>query len=167
MEQTVVTTLQSLLVFMFLMTGALINFYLIAKWYVWPRLNALATREAVQPLLQLVGFRYLGAVCLTPNQVSGDLPPGWGQATAIGDSLVALLALISLMALRQNWSAATTLVWITGIFGIVDLAYAFITAMVGDVPQTAGGLIYGISTIYAPAGLVALIMIIMLLRRKE
>ena len=128
-------------------------------------LNALPTSQAVQPLLMFQGFRYLGAVTLTPAQASGDLPADWAISTAVGDTLTAILALISLTAVRREWKGARTLVWITAIFGLADLFYTFYGAIAQDIPAVAGGLIYGVATTMAPAGVVVLVMLILLLRR--
>ncbi len=150
-------------IYMCLMAGALINYGLIAKHWVWPRIKTMPRKAALQPLLQLEGFRYLGLCTLAPSQVSGELPRTWAHATALGDLTSAVLALISLYGLRAGWKRINLWLWAFFLIGSYDLMQSFIVALQLKVPDQAGSMIYIISTLYAPAGLITLVLIGMLL----
>ncbi len=78
-------------------------------------------------------FRVLGIGLLVPS-LSPNMPPSFAVPTAIGDSLTACLALISIIGLRRRWGAARRLAWACNIVGIADLAIAVPhAAMIGAV----------------------------------
>lgn len=68
-------------------------------------------------------FRVLGVGLLVPN-LSPDLPRSFALPTAIGDSLTACLALISVIGLRRGWRPARRIAWACNVVGIADLAIA-------------------------------------------
>ncbi|MBI4636197.1 MAG: hypothetical protein HY727_07585 [Candidatus Rokubacteria bacterium] len=98
---------------------------LIARWYVAPRLGALPLTAALEPLLLLHAFRYVGMVFLVPTVVGPDLPAAFAVPAAYGDLLTALLALLALAALRGRWPLGIPLVWVFNAVGTLDLLYAF------------------------------------------
>src|ERR1700734_1594056 len=67
--------------------------------YIWPRLRLLQRSEALQPLLILHSFRFIGLAFLVPGVVSPDLPSSFAHSAAYGDIMAAILALLSLLAL--------------------------------------------------------------------
>ena len=87
---------------------------------------------------------------------------GWRCLRPLGDLLAAALALIALVALRLNWSAAIPLVWIFNIEGTIDLLNALTK---GIMYTTDGhmGATYFIPAMIVPALLVTHVMIFQLL----
>jgi len=135
---------------------SLVLYALIAAWYVAPRLARLPLAQALQPLLFLHAFRYLGLVFLVPTVVGPALQPEFAVPAAYGDLLAALLALLALVALRGGWATAVPLAWLFNIVGALDLAYALYQ---GTRLQVLLGAAYYIPTFAVPALLVTHAMI--------
>jgi hypothetical protein len=74
---------------------AFVVWVLIAVRYVWPALRGRPRTEALQPLLLLHAFRFVGLAFLVPGVVSPDLPDGFARPAAYGDFATSLLGLLS------------------------------------------------------------------------
>ncbi len=94
--------------------------------YIWPALRARPRIEALRPLLVLNAFRFGGLSFLMPGVVSPDLPIAFARDAAFGDIIAAVLALLSLAALRTK--AGIVVVWLFNIWGTLDLLNAFYQA---------------------------------------
>src|SRR5438094_3470467 len=99
---------------------------LVTSRYIWPRLRLLPNSEAIQPLLIIHSFRFLGLAFLVPGVVSPDLPPAFAHAAAYGDVIAATLAVLSLFT--QSRGIGVLLVWIFNLWGTADLFNAFYRA---------------------------------------
>src|SRR5215467_3650389 len=95
----------------------------VAARYVWPALRYRPRSEALQPLLILHSFRFLGMAFLVPGVVSPDLPRAFATAAAFGDVTAAALAMLSLVTLRSR--PGILVAWIFSVWGTVDLVNAF------------------------------------------
>jgi hypothetical protein len=142
---------------------SLVGYGLVARWYVAPRLAALALPAALTPLLLLHAFRHLGMVFLVPTVVGPTLPAAFAVPAAYGDLLAALLALLAIGALRMAWSWATSLVWVFNLVGTLALVNAFYQGMKNNVQLGAA---YYIPTFAVPALLVTHAMIFATLIRR-
>jgi hypothetical protein len=91
--------------------------------YFWPELRRQSRADALQPLLLLHCFRFVGLSFLVPGVVSPDLPTAWAFPAAHGDLIAAVLALLALAVLKSRLGIA--LVWIFNLWGSADLLYAF------------------------------------------
>jgi hypothetical protein len=140
----------------------LVNFGLIAGWYVIPALETLSRERALTPLLLFHAFRYVGLAFLIPGVVAGSIAPAFTQPAAYGDLAAALLALLAVVALRQRWPYATVLVWVFNIVGTLDLLNALFQR-VRHVPTGDLGGAYLIPALYVPALLVSHYVIFRLL----
>ena len=121
---------------------------LVTALYIWPELSKRPRIEALQPLLALHAFRFLGLSFLIPGVVSPALPAAFAAPAAYGDIVAAILALLSLAALRSKMGIP--LVWIFNIWGSVDLLNAFYQANnAGLVPGQLGA-DYFIPTVVVP-----------------
>jgi hypothetical protein len=94
--------------------------------YIWPALRLRQRVEALQPLLILHSFRFIGLAMLVPGVVSPDLPPAFAHPAAYGDILAAILALLSLLLLPST--AGLAVAWIFSLWGTADLLNAFYQA---------------------------------------
>lgn len=94
--------------------------------YIWPELRLRPRAEALQPLLVLHSFRFIGLALLIPGVVSPDLPPAFAHAAAYGDIIAAILALLSLRLLPS--AAGVVVAWIFSVWGAADLLNAFYQA---------------------------------------
>ena len=94
--------------------------------YVWPELRLRPRAEALQPLLVLHSFRFIGLAFLVPGVVSPDLPAVFAHSAAYGDLIAAILALLSLLSLPG--AAGVAAAWILNIWGSVDILNAFYQA---------------------------------------
>src|SRR5215469_3781858 len=99
---------------------------IVAARYIWPELRLRQRAEALQPLLILHSFRFIGLAFLIPGVVSPDLPAAFAHAAAYGDIIAATLALLSLLLLPS--AAGVVATWIFSLWGSADLLNAFYQA---------------------------------------
>ena len=105
---------------------SLIGWGIVTARYIWPQLRFRQRAEALQPLLILHSFRFIGLAFLIPGVVSPDLPPAFAHSAAYGDIIAAVLALLSLLLLRS--AAGIAAAWIFSLWGSADLFNAFYQA---------------------------------------
>jgi len=98
----------------------------VAALYIWPQLRSRSRVDALQPLLVLHAFRFIGLSFLVPGVVSPDLPIAFARGAAYGDIVAAILALATLTTLRT--SAGIVLAWAFNVWGSFDLLNAFYQA---------------------------------------
>jgi hypothetical protein len=128
---------------------SLIAWSLVVKRYIWPRLKVLTRAEALQPILVLHSFRFIGLAFLVSGVVSPDLPSAFAKADAYGDFGAAVLALLAMAALPMG-SIGIAIAWIFNIWGTVDLLDAFYQGnAVGLIPGQLGAT-YFIPTLIVP-----------------
>ena len=145
---------------------ALVMYSLAAKWYVMPALRTLPLARALTPLLLFHSSRFIGLSFLVPGVTSEPLDPRFADHAAYGDLVAAVLALLSILALRQGWVIAVPLVWVFSVQGILDLINAVGRGVV-YVPTGDFGATYFIPAVAVPALLVSHVVIIILLLRRE
>lgn len=127
---------------------SLIAWSMVTSRYVWPRLRRLPRREALEPVLILHTFRFVGLAFLVPGVVSPDLPPAFAHAAAYGDIGAATLALLALFT--QSRELGVPFVWIFNVWGTADLLRAFYLAnRTGLLPGQLGAA-YFIPTLVVP-----------------
>ena len=102
---------------------AFIVWGIVAARYIWPALRHRSRAEALQPVLILHSFRFLGLATLLPGVVSPNLPAAFAQPEAYGDLVAATLALLTLMLLPRRTGLVSA--WIFNIWGFADLLNAF------------------------------------------
>jgi len=140
----------------------IIAYALIAKSYLIPALDKYPRNTALLPLVFLHCFRYLGLAFLLPGVVSADMAHEFAVPAAYGDFLAALLALISVIALRNNWAVAIPLVWVFNVVGTLDLLNALPHGVLFTHAGQFGGA-YIIPSLIVPALLVSHFLIFRLL----
>jgi hypothetical protein len=102
---------------------------IIAAKYFWPALRNQPRVLALQPLLLLHSFRFIGLAFLVPGVVSQALPDAFARPAAYGDLIAALLALLALAGLRSRLGIG--LVWVFNLWGSADLLFAFFQGLIG------------------------------------
>ena len=147
-------------------TISFISFGLIAKWYLYPTLIKLNRNNAFRPILFFHSFRYIGLVFLIPGVTAEVLDPRFSIPAAYGDLLVSLLALISIIALKQSWQFAIGLVWIFNTIGTFDLLNAVFQGL-NYVPANSFGAALFIPIVAVPALLVSHYIVFVLLLKKD
>lgn len=105
--------------------AGLLTFYLVFRWYVFPRLAKLSIYDALVPMVLIHGLRYLGMVFMVDTQVYDDFPDDLAFTVGMWDYATSILAIITAIALRNKWAFAIPLVWVFNIFGFTDLLVAF------------------------------------------
>jgi len=103
-------------------------------------------------------FRHIGLVFLATGVVAHPLPVVFAEPAAYGDFIAALLAILSMIALRKTWVMALPLIWIFNIIGTVDLLNAFFQGIRLDVFNSLGAAWY-IPTFAVPVILITHFMI--------
>ena len=116
--------------------------------YIWPELRLRQRAEALQPLLILHSFRFIGLAFLVPGVVSPDLPSAFAQSAAYGDVIASILALLSLLSLPGATGIVMT--WIFSIWGTADLLDAFYQANHAGLIAGQLGATYFIPTFVVP-----------------
>jgi hypothetical protein len=125
---------------------------IVTAQFIWPELRDRVQVDALRPLLMLHAFRFLGLSFLVPGVVSSNLSTAFATPAAYGDIVAAILALLSLAAIRS--SLGIPLVWVFNICGTADLLNAFYHAnAVGLLPGELG------ATFYLPTAIVPLLLI--------
>src|SRR5882724_1172979 len=121
---------------------------IVAKRYIWPKLRVLPRSAALQPLLILHSFRFIGLAFLVPGVVSPDLPSAFAHSAAYGDIVAAILALLSLASLPRR--AGVVIAWIFNLWGTADLLDAFYQANAAGLMPGQLGATYFIPTLGVP-----------------
>jgi hypothetical protein len=122
---------------------------IIAARYLWPALRNQPRARALQPLLLLHSFRFIGLAFLVPGVVSPDLPGAFARPAAYGDLIAAVLALLALAALPSR--LGIVLVWVFNLWGSADLLYAFYQGLIGvGLEPGQLGAAYFIPTVVVP-----------------
>jgi hypothetical protein len=116
--------------------------------YIWPLLRHRHWADALQPLLVLHSFRFIGLAFLVPGVVSPDLPAAFATSAAFGDIIAAMLALLTLLSLRTG--AGVFLAWIFNVWGAVDIVNAFYQATASGLSPGQMGAAYFLPTVIVP-----------------
>lgn len=95
------------------------------KYWIQPRIANLSIHTALLPLVFLNTFRYLGLTFIAQEQFYNDYPSEFLMTAGLLDLSTAVLAIISVIALKNKWSRALPIVWIFNIVGFGDLIIAF------------------------------------------
>ena len=133
--------------------------------YVLPELRRQPRADAMQPLILLHCFRFVGLSFLVPGVVSPDLPPAWAIPAAYGDLIAVVLALLALAVLKGRLGIA--LVWVFNLWGSADLLYAFYQGnQVGLEPGQLGAA-YFIVTVLVPLLLITHGLVFWLLLQRD
>jgi hypothetical protein len=127
---------------------SLIAWGIVTARYFWPELRDRPRAEALQPLLILHSFRFIGLAFLIPGVVSPDLPAAFAHPAAYGDLIAAILALISLLLLPS--AAGVAVAWIFNIWGSADILNAFYQANHAGLLAGQLGAAYFLPTVIVP-----------------
>ena len=144
----------------------MLGYGLIAATYMKKWITTSPIKHVLQILIAVHFFRYVGLTFILPESASGEMPAVFSYPAAIGDFLAAVLAVIAFLALQKESHFAISLAWLFNIFGTLDLAYAFSSAILSEAANLAGGAVWWIPSIYVPALLVSHIIIFQLLIKK-
>jgi hypothetical protein len=131
---------------------SLIAWGVVAARYFWPELRLRSRAEALQPLLVLHSFRFIGLAFLIPGVVSADVPSAFAHSAAYGDFVTAILALLSLLLLPS--AAGVAAAWIFNLWGFADIFNAFYQANHAGLLAGQLGAAYFLPTMIVPLLLV-------------
>ena len=159
--------MNSVIIFWLQLLSSVFVFSLVTGWYVWPYLTKLSRNSALIALLFVHVPRYVGMTLLVTGMVDPKLPGEFLSAAAYGDLLEAALALASIFALRSNWRFAIPLVWVTNIWGFVDLLNGVRGVLQLNVPSFNLATLWYVYTFYAPLVIVSHVMIFGILLKSK
>jgi hypothetical protein len=94
-----------------------------------------------------------------PGLVSPELPKSFAIPTAYGDLTAAVLALVALACVRLENRAASAMLWLFNIVGLLDLIYANLSTVRDHVDPIYLGVSYYLAAINVPAMVVVHVMI--------
>jgi hypothetical protein len=106
------------------MTMSLITWALVHRWYVHPMLERFPVERALEPILYLHTFRYIGLMFLIPGVTSEVLDARFSYPAAYGDLVAAILAFVTIGAIRLKTKWAMLSAWVFNIWGMADLINA-------------------------------------------
>jgi hypothetical protein len=95
------------------------------RYWIQPRVSNLPIHEALLPFVFLNTFRYLGLSFMAKEQMYDGFPTEFLTTVGLLDFSTAILAILSVIALKNKWSFAIPLVWIFNVVGFGDLITAF------------------------------------------
>ncbi|NCN11284.1 MAG: hypothetical protein GW938_15715 [Leptospira sp.] len=95
------------------------------KYWIQPRISKLPIHEALLPFVYLNTFRYLGLSFMAKEQFYNGFPSDFLTTVGLLDFATSILAISSVIALKNKWNFAIPLVWIFNIVGFGDLISAF------------------------------------------
>ena len=131
----------------------LLTWSLVIAWYVHPILRHRPLAGALEPLLLLHAFRYIGLMFLVPGVTAAPLDPRFALPAAFGDLVAALLALTAIAALRAGTRGALAVVWVFNIWGFADLLNAVVRGLLFRPDGDLG------ATFWIPATIVPLLLV--------
>src|SRR5438876_2110100 len=102
-------------------TLSLLAYAALGFWFIRPWLKTKPRARALSILLFPQTFRFIGVTLLVPGVVEPGLPEAFARGTAIGDTVITVLAWLSLIALRSGWRFAIPTVWLFNLVGLGDL----------------------------------------------
>ena len=140
--------MQPQLVFFVSVAFGFLAWGIVTARYIWPELRHKGRSEALQPVLMLHSFRFLGLATLVPGVVSPDLPAGFARPEAYGDFIAATLAVLALLLLPRG--AGIVVAWIFNIWGTVDLLNAFYQGNASGLLAGQLGAAYFIPVLFVP-----------------
>src|SRR5258708_16637084 len=145
-----------------------VAFARVAQLYMWPRVQGLPGKDALNALVVPHMFRFVGLSFLMPGVVSPAMPSAFANPAAYGDLAAALLAIVATLALSASASWAIAVVWLFNIEGTVDLLFAYYQGLIGVGlgPGVLGAAFY-IPTVIVPPLLVTHVLIFRLLLRAQ
>jgi hypothetical protein len=140
--------MQPQLVFFVSVAFSFLAWGIVTARYIWPGLRHKGRSDALQPVLMLHSFRFLGLATLVPGVVSLDLPAAFGRPEAYGDFIAAILAVVTLLLLPRGAGVITA--WIFNIWGTLDLLNAFYQGNAAGLMAGQLGATYFIPTLFVP-----------------
>jgi hypothetical protein len=149
-------------VFTLEIAGSFLIFGLAAWWYAWPRLTAMRPADALTLLLIIHCFRTIGVSLMVPA-AGIDIPVRAAQEIGYGDLAAAVLALISILALRYRPALSLAAIWVFSVVGMLDLANAQYVGVQFNLLQHTLGPGWYIVTYIVPLLWVTHVLIVLLL----
>ena len=146
-------------------TIAMIAWSLIIYWYVHPVLKKQPIEKALEPLIFLHCFRYIGLMFLIPGVTTELLDTRFSHPAAYGDLIAAVMAFIAIGAIRYQANWALVSVWVFNIWGMADLLNA-VTRGILYINDGNFGAAYWIPATIVPLLLVTHVYIFILLGSK-
>lgn len=137
-------------------------FWIVAKLYVLPKLDALRPQAVLLPILLLHVFRHLGLMFLTQGATYPGLPVAFAYPAVLADLLAALLAVVAIPAVARG--GGRLLVWILNVESTLDLLAAISLATLYGAAASIGPA-YWIPAFWVPALLVTHDMTFLVLRK--
>lgn len=140
--------MQPQLVFFVSVAFGFVAWGVVTAGYIWPRLRHKARSDALQPVLMLHSFRFLGLATLVPGVVSPDLPAEFARPEAYGDLVAAILALLALLLLPRG--SGLLVAWLFNIWGTLDILNAFYQGNAAGLQAGQLGAAFFIPTLFVP-----------------
>ncbi len=166
-QRGAITTVNSVSIFWMQLFASVFVLSVVTAWYVWPALTRHSRNSALALLLFVHVPRYVGMILLVPGMVDPTLPREFLFNAAYGDLVEAVLALACIFALRSNWRIAIPMVWVTNIWGFLDLLNGLRGLVQLNIPSFNLATFWYVYTYYAPLVLVSHVLIFWILIKSK
>ena len=113
-------------------------FYVAARLYLLPLVPRVRPQQILVPILLLHSTRHLGLMFLTRGATFPGMPPQFAYPAAFGDLITAILAFAAIPFVLRSSRLAKLAVWVSNIFGNLDLLAAITFATIYNAPVTMG-----------------------------
>ncbi|MCU0431776.1 MAG: hypothetical protein MUF42_17590 [Cytophagaceae bacterium] len=148
-------------------TFSIVVFFLLAHWYVQPRLSKQSKFTILEVLLIIHVFRYLPLSLYMPGQVDDDFPLHIKGMVAHGDFISSVLAFVSLILVKIKSRHAVPFIWVFSCASIVDMVLALSFAMQAKVYALNLGVNYFTVSVYVPLLMVAQYLIVKIMFNRD
>lgn len=146
-----------------------VAFGIVTTLYLAPLLSGMSAVVALQALVTVHTYRFIGLSFLLSGVVNEELSAKFAGPAAYGDLIAAVLAVIAVLMLHEHLPRALFVTWLFNILGTVDLMNAMSQGIriIGAHPKGAGvlGAAFFIPTLIVPALLVTHGLVFWLLLR--
>ena len=140
---------------------------IVARWYLWPRLEAEPVSVGLPPLFLVHALRYLPSTAFAPGQIDPRAPMDAMAAIAYGDLGSAILALVAAVSLYYRWRGTIAVAWVVNGITSVDWLYAGYRAASSQLVTFPLGGNWYIGNYYVPLiGVVHVLIFARLLRAR-
>ncbi|VXB64726.1 conserved membrane hypothetical protein [Flavobacterium sp. 9AF] len=148
-------------------TFSIVVFFLLGKWYLEPKMGIYSKYKILQILFLINVFRYLPLSLYMPGQVAENFPEKVKEIVAHGDFLAAIVALITLLLIKNKSRFTTLFINVFCIISCVDMVLALVFAMYAKVYLLPLGVNYFTIALYVPLLIIAQYYIFKILTLKN
>ncbi len=129
---------------------SLVILVLMAAWYAVPWLKSRSRADALTPLLWVHAFRYVAFQIFSAQRFGFAVSDATRNQILAGDVIGAVLAVLTIIALRKRTPIAIGLAWLFAVETALDLAMGAVAGIDEQLFETASAVTWLILAFYVP-----------------